>query len=118
MPREEADLIFHALVAANELVLGLADRASSHVGVLYSTSGLQYFDGERDGLLSAEVSGDAGDVTFAVEFPGTFAEPRNPPPWDVSARLIVKCDTQPPREHWCLHDLIEMKVEARTPTEA
>ena len=68
--------------------------------------------------LTADLSGDAVDVVLGVDWPVEFGPERPPPPWSVSARLIVKCDQQPPRESWCTHDLIDLADEVDSPEEA
>ena len=95
-----------ALLEARASLAGLAAAASAHVGVVYRNLGLDLTGPFLDGGLS----GDAGDIWFGVEHPYRA----EPPPWEVTARLVVVCH---PRQ--CItHDLIRLDLAAETPFEA
>ena len=84
----------------------LAAVVSAHVGVVYRNLRFDLTGPFLDGGLS----GDAGDVWFGVEHPYKA----EPPPWEVSARVVVFCD----RRQCSPHDLIRADRTADSPSEA
>ena len=106
LPESESAALTRALLEAQASLDGLAAAVSAHVGVVYRNLRLDLTGPYLDGGLT----GDAGDVWFEIERPYKA----EPPPWEVSARLIVFCD----RRECRTHDLIRVDRAADTPGEA
>ena len=84
---------------------GWQPRSPHTSGSCTGTSGSTSWGPELCGGLS----GEAGDVWFEVEHPYKA----EPPPWEVTARLVVFCDRRQ-----CTRDLIRVERAADTPAEA
>ena len=106
LPESESAGLTRALLEVQASLDRLAAAVSAHVGVVYRNLRLDLTGPYLDGGLS----GDAGDVWFEIERPYKA----EPPPWEVSARLIVFCD----RRECSTHDLIRVDRAADTPGEA
>lgn len=118
LDERRASRLLARFLEADRLFAELTARVSGHTGVPYLFHGYHLYRRATDPLLSGDASGDAGDIVFEIAWPGVHRAERQPPPWAVSGQLIVKCDQQPERHYWCLHELIDEYEEVDSPEAA
>ena len=119
MSGDEQDRLRERLLEADRQTTAIDDLLTIRTGLPFHDDAMRLYSyGQRDALLSRDSYWGDCDVNLTVDLTVGPTQAGEWPHWTGGVRLSIKCDQQPPRHDWCLHDVVNEIHHALGPDEA